>query len=66
MLFIVVTVIAIVPLLVCERMACIALPVPVNGTLEARRAVDAQRESFVKTLFGLFWAVLGGWLIFIG
>ena len=66
LLLAVVAVIAIVPLLVCEWLACIALPLPANGTPEARQALAAQRESLAKMLFGLLWAVLGGWLIFIG
>ncbi len=66
LLLAVVAAIAIVPLLVCEWLVCIALPVPVNGTPEARQALAAQRESLVKTLFGLFWAVLAGWLIIVG
>ena len=45
LLVVVLAVIAIVPLLVCEWLACIALPVPANGTPEARQAVAAQRES---------------------
>jgi len=66
LLLVVVAVIAIVPLLVCEWLACIALPVPANGTPETQQAVAAQRESLVKVLFGLLWAVLGGWLILVG
>lgn len=66
LLLAVVTVIAIVPLLVCEFLARCALPLPANGTPEMRTAVAAQRESLAKVLFGLLWAVLGGWLIFVG
>lgn len=66
LLLAIVAVIAVVPLLVCEWLARIALPLPANGTPEARQAVDAQRESLTKVLFGLLWAVLGGWLILVG
>ncbi|MEQ2005251.1 MAG: hypothetical protein ABMA26_00525 [Limisphaerales bacterium] len=66
LLLVIVAVIAVVPLLVCEWLAQIALPAPVNGTPEMRQAVAAQRESLAKVLFGLLWAVLGGWLIFFG
>lgn len=66
LLLIVVAVIAIVPLLVCEFLARCALPLPANGTPEMRTAVAAQRESLAKAMFGLLWAVLGGWLIFVG
>lgn len=66
LLLAVVVVIAVVPMLVCEWLAGVALPVPANGTFEARQAVTARRESLAKVLFGLLWAVLGGWLIFVG
>ena len=66
LLLVVVAVIAVVPLLVCERLARIVLPSPAKGTPEARQAVDAQRQSLAKVLFSLLWAVLGGWLIFVG
>lgn len=66
LLLVIVAVIAIVPLLVCEWLARIALPLPANGTPETQQAVTAQRESLAKMLFSLLWAVLGGWLIFIG
>lgn len=66
LLLVVLIVVAIVPLLICEWLARIALPLPANGTPAAQQAVDAQRESLVKVLFGLFWAVLGGWLMFVG
>lgn len=65
LLLIIVTVIATVPLLVCEWLAHIALPVPADGTPETQQAVASQRESLAKVLFGLFWAVLGGWLVFV-
>lgn len=66
LLLAVVAVIAIVPLLVCEWLARIALPVPVTATPETHQAVATQREALAKVLFGLLWAVLGGWLTFIG
>lgn len=66
MLLVVVAVVAIVPLLICEWLARIVLPLSANGMAETQQAVAAQRESLAKVLFGLLWAVLGGWLIFIG
>ena len=60
LLLLIVAVIAVVPLLVCEWLACVALPVPANGTPEMRQAVAAQREALAKMLFGLLWAVIGG------
>ena len=66
LLLVVVAVIAVVPLLVCEWLARVALPVPANATPETEQAATTQRESLTKVLFGLLWAVLGGWLIFVG
>lgn len=66
LLLVIVAVVAILPLLVCEWLARLALPLPANRETEARQAVAAQRESLVKTLFGLLWAMFGGWLIFVG
>jgi len=66
LLLVIVAVIAIVPLLICEWLARIALPLPADGTPEMQQAAAVQRESLAKVLFSLLWAVLGGWLIFVG
>ncbi len=66
LLLVVLIVVAIVPLLICEWLARILLPLSANGTAETQQAVAAQQESLAKVLFGLLWAVIGGWLIFIG
>lgn len=53
--------IVLVPLLLCEWIARLALPVPVGASRESQQSVDAHREWLAKWLFGLLWVVLGGW-----
>ena len=60
-LLLIVIAIVMVPLLLCEWVARMALPVPVGATHESQQSVDEQRDLLVKFLFGSLWLLAGGW-----
>jgi len=60
-LLLIVAAIVLVPLLVCEWVARLAVPIPAAATLELRRSLTGQREALTKLLFACLWACLIGW-----
>ncbi len=62
-LLLIVIVIVMVPLLLCEWVARLALPTPVTGTHELQRSVDEQRDLLVKLFFSTLCLLAGGWVI---
>ena len=61
LLLLIIAAILLVPLLLCEWVARLALPVPVGATYESRQSVDERRDLLVKFLFGILWLLAGSW-----
>ncbi len=61
LLLLIVIVLVMVPLLFCEWLARLALPMPVAATHDSEQSVDAQRKLLVKCLFGTLWLLAGVW-----
>lgn len=63
LLLLIVAAIVLVPLLLCERVARLAFPIPVAATPEMQRSLTEQREALSKLLFACLWVFLIGWAV---
>jgi len=54
-----------VPLLLCDWLARLALPIPADASPESQAAVTAQRDALVKWLFGSVCLVFTVWAMWI-
>ena len=54
-----------VPLLLCDWLARLVVPIPADASPELQAAVAAQRESLVKWLFGAVCLAFTVWAMWI-